>query len=738
MGSENSKQRRQAPAAHPERVLARSTLFRDSQDPEVWHMASLFSRADLDNSGHVTLKEIKGLFHSMNLAIPPAILKAMIQHADTDSSGHLSFDEFVSLWRRVNRRPEISALFQRTPRQNQDVMNRDELRAFWAREQGDPEALDMAAVDSLIGGSGVLDEHQFGRLLTSAQNEWTASNFGQIWQDMNRPLTDYYIYSSHNTYSSGDQLTSRSSCDMYRDVLLAGCRCVELDCWDGTNGQPVVTHGHTLTTKLLLVDVLRTIKQYGFETSPYPVVLSMEMHCKSQQQIRVAQLLREVFGAQLKVASDYNPATFTPEGLRHCVLAKGKTATAVPELAKAYFFQSTGGGSPREILQKVKPTSIVSLAEGALRDVASKDPQALAALVSKCIVRIYPSGARVDSSNFEASLPLATGCQMSALNMQKFDEGQRMLHGFFGWNGYCGYVLKPDRLCSGTAAQPSQPAQLTIAVLSGHNLPRAPGDDRDILDSYVEVIVSQFGQSQRQATKVVGNNGFNPRYGQKFKFTITDPDLALVTLRVMDQDPGRDSFVAETTVPFTALRNGYRVAPLFSRTGKHLPDSNIFCWFQGANTQRAAAYSEPRYNTQQDFYGFQGAPNAPQPYSYYPGQDYASLGRRDSHRRSSSAPMERAPAPAHPQAIISQPPRVSDWEVPPYTFRPSYGPAQSPAPYYPQANYWGEPFGLQTPRYFPVQQYPAAPYSHHPEYDYGFSGSYAYNRAGPYPAYYEY
>ena len=113
--------------------------------------------------------------------------------------------------------------------------------------------------------------------------------------DMRRPLCDYFIASSHNTYLEADQLRGPASVHQYISVLCAGCRCVELDLWEGPDGAgPVITHGHTLVRKIALRDVLEAIAAYAFRASEFPLILSFENHCGFEQQAVVADLCVEL------------------------------------------------------------------------------------------------------------------------------------------------------------------------------------------------------------------------------------------------------------------------------------------------------------------------------------------------------------------------------------------------------------------------------------------------------------
>ena len=87
--------------------------------------------------------------------------------------------------------------------------------------------------------------------------------------------------------------------EIYRQCLLAGCRCVELDFWNGRIDEPVIVHGYTFVPEINAKEVIEAIAESAFKTSDFPVVLSFENHCNPRQQAKIAQYCREIFGEML-------------------------------------------------------------------------------------------------------------------------------------------------------------------------------------------------------------------------------------------------------------------------------------------------------------------------------------------------------------------------------------------------------------------------------------------------------
>ena len=61
----------------------------------------------------------------------------------------------------------------------------------------------------------------------------------------------------------------------------------------------MIYHGHTLTSKINFIDVIRTINEHAFITNEYPIILSVENHCSLPQQRYMANIFCEIFGHNL-------------------------------------------------------------------------------------------------------------------------------------------------------------------------------------------------------------------------------------------------------------------------------------------------------------------------------------------------------------------------------------------------------------------------------------------------------
>jgi phosphatidylinositol phospholipase C delta len=61
---------------------------------------------------------------------------------------------------------------------------------------------------------------------------------------MNAPLAHYFLFTGHNSYLTGNQVSSDSSVEPIIDALRRGVRVIELDLWPNSRKDDVeVLHG---------------------------------------------------------------------------------------------------------------------------------------------------------------------------------------------------------------------------------------------------------------------------------------------------------------------------------------------------------------------------------------------------------------------------------------------------------------------------------------------------------------
>ncbi|CDP14020.1 unnamed protein product [Coffea canephora] len=148
----------------------------------------------------------------------------------------------------------------------------------------------------------------------------------RVHHDMHDPLSHYYIYTGHNSYLTGNQLSSDCSDVPIIKALQNGVRVIELDIWPNSTKDDVdVLHGRTLTTPVQLIKCLRSIKEHAFSASEYPVVITLEDHLPQHLQAKVAGMINETFGDTLFVPGSDGLKEFpSPEALKRKVMISTK------------------------------------------------------------------------------------------------------------------------------------------------------------------------------------------------------------------------------------------------------------------------------------------------------------------------------------------------------------------------------------------------------------------------------
>ncbi|XP_060892389.1 1-phosphatidylinositol 4,5-bisphosphate phosphodiesterase gamma-2-like isoform X1 [Labrus mixtus] len=285
---------------------------------ESWLRKQMYS-VNQTKTNSISMKELKALLPLLNYKVPSSrVLKDKFQEIGAKKD-KLDFEQFHKLYNHIMfeqneildefKKESCAFILGNTDKPDASAVLLHDFQRFLIYEQKEQWASDLNQVREVM--TTFIDDtmrktndpeftvSEFLSFLFSKENSVWDEKFSEISNlDMNNPLSHYWINSSHNTYLTGDQLRSESSTEAYVRCLRLGCRCVELDCWEGP-GEPIIYHGWTRTTKIKFEDVVKAINNHAFVTSEFPLILSIEEHCPLEQQRQMARIFRDVFGDKL-------------------------------------------------------------------------------------------------------------------------------------------------------------------------------------------------------------------------------------------------------------------------------------------------------------------------------------------------------------------------------------------------------------------------------------------------------
>ncbi|PGH17217.1 hypothetical protein AJ80_04926 [Polytolypa hystricis UAMH7299] len=412
-----------------------------------------------------------------------------------------------------------------------------------------------------------------------------------------------------------------------------------------TRPEPRVLHGYTLTKEITFRDVCYAIRDTAFVTSDLPVIVSLEVHASLDQQETMVDIMTKAWEGMLlditpemeeKLANGEIGALPSPGEMRSKILIKVKwappqkgsdepaksSATDGVEIVGTMAEDENGASSPKKkpkILHSLSrmgiytrgykfshfeqpearvPTHIFSLSEQAVKGAHENERKALFDHNRDYMMRTYPSGIRVNSSNLDPSFFWRQGIQVVALNWQNCDKGMMLNEGMFA--GHRGWVLKPTEY-RGKAWAADHPAKkdavthrrtlhLSIEIYAGQSIPLPKGDEHDrSFRPYVTAKIhverpkdsihttekdkdSNDGGSSKYKRRTKSSSGSDPDFGgQTLQFPSAPgvlEELSFLRIKVKDDEFGRDDLAGWACIRIDRLCQGFRYIRLFDTKGK--------------------------------------------------------------------------------------------------------------------------------------------------------------------------
>ncbi|XP_063801030.1 1-phosphatidylinositol 4,5-bisphosphate phosphodiesterase beta-3 isoform X2 [Pseudophryne corroboree] len=302
--------------------LATNILAQNSSRNTFLQKAYTKLKLQKNQDGRIPVKNILKMFAADKKRVETALESCGLNFNRSESikPEEFTFEIFERFLNKLCLRPDIDKILLELGAKGKPYLNLEQLMEFLNQKQRDPRLNEILfpplkrdqvrqLIEKYEPNKQFLQRDQmsmegFSRFLGGDENSIVPPEALDLSDDMTQPLTSYFINSSHNTYLTAGQLTGNSSVEMYRQVLLTGCRCIELDCWKGRpqDEEPFITHGFTMTTEIPFKEVIEAIAESAFKTSQFPVILSFENHVDSaKQQAKMAEYCRNIFGDALLI-----------------------------------------------------------------------------------------------------------------------------------------------------------------------------------------------------------------------------------------------------------------------------------------------------------------------------------------------------------------------------------------------------------------------------------------------------
>nr|XP_046259083.1 inactive phospholipase C-like protein 1 [Scatophagus argus] len=304
-------------------------------------LATEFSQVDEDGYGIVSEDVAVATICKLCPGIKEAKVRLRfkeIQRSKEKLTSHVTQEEFQEAYCELCTRPDVYFLLVQLSK-DRECLDPQDLRLFLETEQG----LSLATTEgcwellkrfepSVQGKErGLLGLDGFTHYLQSSECQLLDPEHLGVCQDMNMPLSHYYISTSYRSYLLDDQVHGRADLGGLIKALQSGCRCVELGVTDGPEGEPLLGvdygpdiprhhhhhHHHHHHTPVTIRSALEVVNKYAFLTSQYPLLVYLCQRCSPGQQRTMAQHLKKVFGSRL----------YTPEALP---VSLGGRATTLP------------------------------------------------------------------------------------------------------------------------------------------------------------------------------------------------------------------------------------------------------------------------------------------------------------------------------------------------------------------------------------------------------------------------